>query len=65
MRTININQFIILLVILFVLHYLSKMFKKDNFDGTITKKTKQCSRDEINSAYKEYIFSSPPYIHRA
>jgi hypothetical protein len=65
MPNVNINQFLILLVILFSLHYLSTVFKKDNFDGSITKKTKQCSRDEINNAYKEYIFSSPPYIHRA
>lgn len=59
----EITYFFILVIILFMLFYITNNKKiKETFDGIIYQKTKQCSKDEINKAYKEYIFSTPKFI---
>jgi hypothetical protein len=58
----EIIQFFYLLAILYAISYIidNSNKKKEGF----SQKTKQCSKNEINNAYKEYIFSSPQYVRR-
>lgn len=48
----EIIYFFALVALLYVLLYITK--QTENFINQ-----KQCSREEINNAYKEYVFTSP------
>lgn len=58
----EIIHFFYLLAILYLISYI--IDKKDHFGIISYQKTKQCSKDEINKAYKEYIFGSPQFMRR-
>lgn len=60
MAQVNIIDLITLTVILYFLLYISN--NKDHFGVSLPQKTKQCSKDDINNAYKEYIFETPKFI---
>lgn len=53
MTEINILHFFALLAILYFLFFMTD-YATDHFMIT-----RQCSKDDINNAYKEYIFTSP------
>ena len=63
MTKINIIHFFALLAILYFVFFMSSCIK-DHFGVSLPQKTKQCSKDDINNAYKEYIFTGPKQIVR-
>lgn len=60
MSNITITHFFALIGILCVLSYISDLInKKDHF---VNQKSKKCSKEEINNAYRQYIFETPKFI---
>jgi len=55
----QIIHFFALLAILYIIHFFINT--TENFT-VLDQKSKQCSREAINSAYKEYIFTGPQFI---
>jgi len=58
---ISITDFFILLLILFIILYVTKVF--ENFTNeSADEKNKACSQKSIDNAFISYIFTSPKFI---
>lgn len=57
----NIFNFFILLVVLYIIHYLinSTLDKLENTVSTRALTTKDCSDKALNDSYTHYIFGTP------
>lgn len=58
-KNININHFIILTILIFIIYFvLDKVQEKfENTTDTRVQKDKSCSQQSINSGFSDYIFS--------